>query len=111
MKKNIKLILFAFVAAVIMLGILMVSKPKKLISKVSRNIAQGANITQENKNRLIMREFDKTWKELNVANSPELSGLSQNEINFKLTSLVVPRVMQKLGVTKKEVVAVVEGAR
>jgi predicted house-cleaning noncanonical NTP pyrophosphatase (MazG superfamily) len=52
-----------------------------------------------------MDEFDRIWAELEESMSEELKGLSQDEVNAKLTPLVVERVIKKLGVTQDEIFA------
>jgi len=110
MKKYLKSTLLAFVLVAIIIGAFIVNRSNKPMPKAGQGVnfakppqQTQVNPAQENKNKLIMREFDKTWNELEKAKASELKGLSQDKINFKLTPLVMTKVMEKLGVTKNEV--------
>lgn len=78
-------------------------KPPAPEETVKPETPPSVGLSWEIKKAKILKEFDAVWGELENKMVNQLKGLSPEEVNSKLTPLVVDEVIKRLGVSKEEV--------
>lgn len=107
------IVVIAVVVILIFLGIQSFRPAPEVTTPVAEEFQKNDELTEvvkeeaemdwEKKRETIMQEFDKIWAELQQSMAQELRGLNQDEINTKLTPLVIARVAKKLGIEEEKI--------